>query len=312
MKRTAILAIVLAGVTILSSAQTTHKSAAARKKTAPVASPAVSTPVASPAVSAVQLPAGIPPVAATVQTAFALRYQDITIGSGALAEPNKLYRVHYTGWLASDGTKFDSSYDHPESPVVGKDGKPETGEDGKPKTAAGQPLTFAQGMRQMLPGFDQGFGGMHIGGKRRIFIPWQLAYGAQGRPSPDPKRPGIPALANLIFDVELVDVSEIPVRQQPTPPTPRSGSAFPFKNGMPPGVAPAAGATTPGSAPVGATAAPASATPATATPAGAAAATTPTAPAAAGSSTAAPAAAPAKPIAAEDPTKPTAAAPPAK
>jgi peptidylprolyl isomerase len=50
---------------------------------------------------------------------------------------------------------------------------------------------------------------MKIGGKRRLFIPWQLAYGALGRPGPDEAHPGIPAKADLIFDIELVDQSDI-------------------------------------------------------------------------------------------------------
>jgi peptidylprolyl isomerase len=54
---------------------------------------------------------------------------------------------------------------------------------------------------------------MKVGGKRRLFIPWQLAYGARGRPGPDATHPGIPAKADLIFDVELLDVTEPPVLQ---------------------------------------------------------------------------------------------------
>jgi peptidylprolyl isomerase len=54
---------------------------------------------------------------------------------------------------------------------------------------------------------------MKVGGKRRLFIPWQLAYGARGRPGPDATHPGIPAKADLIFDVELLDVTEPPVPQ---------------------------------------------------------------------------------------------------
>jgi peptidylprolyl isomerase len=50
---------------------------------------------------------------------------------------------------------------------------------------------------------------MKIGGKRRLFIPYQLAYGELGRPTGNPKDPGIPAKADLIFDVELVDVMEM-------------------------------------------------------------------------------------------------------
>ena len=154
------------------------------------------------------LPAEIPPVSAPVQTAFALKYQDIETGTGAEAEPNKLYKVHYTGWLASTGHKFDSSYDH-KGPVIGADGKPEMDADGKPKIGDAQPISFPQGFGRVIPGFDQGFTGMHVGGKRRLFIPWQLAYGAKGRPGPDAANPGIPPKADLIFDIELVDQSEL-------------------------------------------------------------------------------------------------------
>jgi len=55
------------------------------------------------------------------------------------------------------------------------------GDDGKPKLGDAQPLSFPQGYGRLIPGFDQGLDGMKIGGKRRIFIPWQLAYGAKGR-----------------------------------------------------------------------------------------------------------------------------------
>jgi len=303
MKRIAIVIFLLAGMMSMASAQTAHRSsrAAAHKKLA--------TPPAAPIPPAevVQLPAGIPPASQPVKTAFALRYQDIVEGTGLLAEPSKLYRVHYTGWLASDGAKFDSSYDHPESPMIGNDGKPANGEDGKPKMAPAQPLFFVQGMRQMLAGFDQGFGGMHIGGKRRLFIPWQLAYGAQGRPNSDPKKTGIPPMADLIFDVELMGVSEVPVRPQPTPPTPRPGSAFPFKNGMPPGSAPPAGANTPSSVPATASGSPA-ATGNGANPATAAKPASTSSPA----STVAPAAGSTQPSAPVDPTKPTGAAPQTK
>ena len=88
------------------------------------------------------------------------------------------------------------------------------GPDGKPKQGDPQPLSFPQGMGRLIPGFDQGFYGMKIGGKRRLFIPWQLAYGVRGRPGPDADHPGIPPKADLIFDIELVDQADLP-----TPPT---------------------------------------------------------------------------------------------
>jgi peptidylprolyl isomerase len=123
------------------------------------------------------VPKTIPAVTAPVRYEFALRYQDITVGTGDPAASGKLYKVNYTGWL-EDGTKFDSSLDR------------------------GQPIEFQQGAHRVIPGWDQGFDGMRVGGKRRLFIPWQLAYGEQGRGQ-------IPPKANLIFDVELVNQRDL-------------------------------------------------------------------------------------------------------
>lgn len=136
------------------------------------------------------VPTNIPAVTAPLKYEFALRYQDITVGTGDLAVVGKVYKVHYTGWL-EDGTKFDSSYDR------------------------GRPIEFPQGMHRVIPGWDDGFEGMRVGGKRRLFIPWQLAYGEQGRGQ-------IPPRANLIFDLELVDQHDLSApAPMPTPsPTP--------------------------------------------------------------------------------------------
>ena len=160
------------------------------------------------ATAGTHLPPGIPTVHGIVKTAFSLRYEDIEIGTGALAEPNKLYKVQYTGYLAATGVKFDSSFDH--RPPVLKDGKPVMGPDDKPELGDPQPLVFPQGFGRLIPGFDQGFAGMRIGGKRRIFIPWQLAYGTRDIPAHGPDHPGIPPKSDLIFDVELVDVMDMP------------------------------------------------------------------------------------------------------
>ena len=105
-------------------------------------------PLASSSTAAgVKLPPGDPAWArAVLKTAFSLRYQDIRIGTGAEAEPNKLYKVHYTGWLAADGHKFDSSYDH-KTPVLDKDGKPELDADGKPKMGERAAAEFSAGLR---------------------------------------------------------------------------------------------------------------------------------------------------------------------
>jgi peptidylprolyl isomerase len=253
------------------TAQTTAKPAIAAK-------PGVA--AARPGTAGVKLPPGVPPARGILKTAFSLKYQDITVGSGADAAPGKLYKVHYTGWLAADGRKFDSSYDHPKQPVLDKDGKAVLDADGKPKTEL-LPFSFPQGNPRLIPGWNLAFDGMKVGGKRRVFIPWQMAYGALGHPTNDPKNPGIPAKADLIFDIELVDVTDAPVPAN-----------HPGMGGMPgmhpmPGMAPKPG--TPGApgtpaAPAAApTAAPAPATapvaPAPATPPAPAPSPTPAAPA---------------------------------
>jgi peptidylprolyl isomerase len=244
MKRIPLLLIFVANAGVL-FAQTAAKPAT--HATHAAAKPAVTT-ARKPATAkapAVVLPPGIPPASAPVSTAFALRFQDIAVGAGPEAEPGKIYKVHYTGWLAADGHKFDSSYDH-RAPVMDKDGKPELGDNGQPKLGEPQPLSFPQGYGRLIPGFDQGVAGMKIGGKRRIFIPWQLAYGAKGRPGPDAAHPGIPEKADLIFDVELLEVTDM---QMP--------ANHPGMNGMP------AGHPMPGMSPHPAGAAPATAAPAT-------------------------------------------------
>ena len=190
---------ILAALTIAATAQTTA--------TKPATTTAHHT-----AASATTTPPNIPKVVGIPKTIYALKYIDTKIGTGPLAEPSilgtsmadskiKWYTVRYTGWLA-DGTKFDSSYDHP----------------------GGEPITFPAGAHRVIPGWDTGFQGMHIGGKRRLFIPYQLAYGEAGRP------PHIPAKSNLIFDIELVSISDNPPTP-PTPPTPAANPAAPAKPG---------------------------------------------------------------------------------
>ena len=211
MKRLALL-LALATTLNYASAQTTAKPATAKPATAKSATTA--TAAKKPAVTAasgIKLPPGVLPVKGILKTAFALKYQDVKIGTGKDAEPGKLYKVHYTGWLAADGKKFDSSFDH-RRPVLDKDGKPENDADGKPKLGEAEPIQFPQGRRGVIPGWDQGFEGMKVGGKRRLFIPYQLAYGELGRP------PVIPPKADLIFDIELVDVSDLPGQRGPGAP----------------------------------------------------------------------------------------------
>ncbi len=202
-----VLIFLIAASAAIAPGQTTAKPTTATK-------PVTAAKPASTAAS-VKLPPGVPPARGIVKTAFTLRYQDIKIGIGADAEPGKLYKVHYTGWRAADGVKFDSSYDH-HAPVMDKDGKPEKDADGKPKLGEAQPLQFLQGGmggRGPFPGFDQGFAGMKVGGKRRLFIPYQLAYGSHAVPDRGAEHPGIPAKSDLIFDVELVEVTDMQMPQ---------------------------------------------------------------------------------------------------
>jgi peptidylprolyl isomerase len=83
---------------------------------------------------------------------------------------------------------------------------------GQPRT----PIAFAQGARRVIAGWDAGFEGMRVGGRRRLIIPYQLAYGELGRP------PLIPPRAELIFDVELMAVADTlagpPPAGAPAPP----------------------------------------------------------------------------------------------
>ncbi len=125
--------------------------------------------------------AQIPPVQGKTVEAFSLRYIDIAEGQGTPAAPGQKYKVHYTGWLR-DGTKFDSSVDRNE------------------------PFEFVQGRRQVIAGWEAGFEGMNVGGKRRLFIPYQMAYGEKGRGQ-------IPPKAELIFDVELLAATDVPALQ---------------------------------------------------------------------------------------------------
>lgn len=164
------VALLATATTAQTTPTTTHHttSTTAHRRTATASTSLLPAPV---------VPKTIPAVTGPVKYEFALRYQDITIGTGALATPGNIYKVHYTGWL-EDGTKFDSSVDR------------------------GQPFEFPQGMHRVITGWDQGFEGMRVGGKRRLFIPWQLAYGDQG------KGP-IPPKANLIFDIELLDQRDL-------------------------------------------------------------------------------------------------------
>jgi peptidylprolyl isomerase len=108
-----------------------------------------------------------------VSTPSGLQYEDLKEGTGASPSPGQMVIVHYTGWL-TDGTKFDSSFD------------------------TGRPFEFAIGRGHVIKGWDEGVMSMKVGGKRKLTIPHDLAYGEKGFANV------IPAKATLIFEVDLI------------------------------------------------------------------------------------------------------------
>ncbi|CAN5769232.1 hypothetical protein BH10ACI4_BH10ACI4_14930 [soil metagenome] len=196
-------------LTLALTTAATAQTATPKKPATPVhrstaATTAAKKPVVATAVAAnpKDTPPNVPPVTGSPKPLYSLRYVDTVIGTGPLAEPRKFYTVHYTGWT-TDGTKFDSSVDR------------------------GTPITFPYGAHQVIPGWDTGFQDMHVGGKRRLYIPYQLAYGEAGRP------PVIPAKADLIFDIELVGQSDTPPAP-PAPPAAEKPESEPAKPATPP------------------------------------------------------------------------------
>ena len=108
-----------------------------------------------------------------VTTKSGLKYVDLKEGTGERAREGDTVEVHYTGWL-KDGTKIDSS--------VGKD-----------------PYELTIGKAKVIKGWTEGLQGIRVGGKRKLIIPANLAYGKEGRD-------GIPPDAELTFEVELLKI----------------------------------------------------------------------------------------------------------
>jgi peptidylprolyl isomerase len=187
---------------------------AAGAQTSPQQAPPAIPPNAATGQAPTAAPSGPPPVSAPEKTLFtiSLRYQDIKIGDGPVIELDsltKFYGVYYTEWRAADGVKVDSTYDHPRPPLFDKDGKRVLDAEGKPVPGPPQPMPFSHGLGINIMGFHEGFAGMRVGGKRRLFIPWQLGFGARIMPPARIGLPEIPARSDLIFDVELVDLSDL-------------------------------------------------------------------------------------------------------
>lgn len=104
-----------------------------------------------------------------------LKIEDVVVGTGTEAKAGNTVTVNYTGTL-TNGTKFDSSLN-----------------------PGREPFQFRLGAGQVIKGWDLGVAGMKIGGKRKLTIPPDLAYGTQGQGP-------IPPNSTLIFDVELLGV----------------------------------------------------------------------------------------------------------
>lgn len=100
---------------------------------------------------------------------------DLVVGEGDEAKAHDTVTVHYTGAIAADGKIFQSSKDF------------------------GKSISF--GLDQVIKGWTEGVPGMKVGGKRRLLIPSEMAYGSN-----PPYGSGIPADAPLVFDIELLAV----------------------------------------------------------------------------------------------------------
>jgi FKBP-type peptidyl-prolyl cis-trans isomerase len=111
-----------------------------------------------------------------INTKTGLKIETLKVGTGAPAKRGDLVEMRYTGWL-KDGTKFDSSDDH-----------------------EGKPFFFKLGEGKVIKGWDEGVPGMRVGGKRKLTVPAELAYGNRAMGDK------IPPNSELVFEVELVSI----------------------------------------------------------------------------------------------------------
>jgi peptidylprolyl isomerase len=105
-----------------------------------------------------------------------LEKKDLVVGKGRAVKDGDAISVQYVGVLYKNGKQFDASWNR------------------------GQPFDFTLGAGEVIPGWDQGVGGMREGGRRRLEIPPKLAYGEQGAP------PDIGPNEPLVFVIDLVRV----------------------------------------------------------------------------------------------------------
>jgi FKBP-type peptidyl-prolyl cis-trans isomerase len=103
-----------------------------------------------------------------------LKAEDLIVGNGPAAKDGDQLSVQYVGVLYDNNKQFDSSWDK-----------------------GRQPFQFTLGQGGVIQGWDQGLVGMKVGGRRKLTIPPDLAYGAQGQP------PSIPPNSTLVFEIDL-------------------------------------------------------------------------------------------------------------
>jgi FKBP-type peptidyl-prolyl cis-trans isomerase len=136
-----------------------------------------------------------------------LKVVDLKVGTGVTAQNGNNAEVQYTGWLQSNCQQFDSS-----------------------RSPGRTSFTVQIGQGQVIAGWDEGLLGMKVGGKRKLIIPSDLAYGPQGQQDQTTGATIIPPNATLIFEIELISAKPGP-NPSPTPsasPSP-SPSASPSK-----------------------------------------------------------------------------------
>jgi FKBP-type peptidyl-prolyl cis-trans isomerase FkpA len=178
--RALVLATLAAGTLAACSKSPPPEAAAAAapatQESAPAAQPATDSTASA------QTGTAEPGTAASPSAPQKLDMMDLKKGTGPAIQAGQTAVVHYTGWLYAEdapekkGQKFDSSHDR------------------------NQPFPFPLGGGQVIPGWDQGVAGMQVGGQRRLVIPPELAYGANGAGGV------IPPNATLVFDVELLAI----------------------------------------------------------------------------------------------------------
>lgn len=113
-----------------------------------------------------------------IETKSGLKYVDLKKGLGEQVDDGDYVTVHYVGWFASDGKQFDSSRDRKE------------------------PFSFTVGKGEVIRGWEEGVLGMQPGAKRKLMVPWILAYGERGNQ-------GVPPRADLVFEVELLRLRKV-------------------------------------------------------------------------------------------------------